>query len=125
VVEVPVDHRPRQGGNSKYGMLNRAWRAFVDLLGVRWLRAAGSAMRCGMILDLVLGIHAQPVGRPRVRRAGDVLLALPGQWIASERAKRSYVPTAFWWLSLAGGSLSLIYAVGIHNLVFTLARQPG
>ena len=38
VVEVPVDHRPRQGGNSKYGMLNRAWRAFVDLLGVRWLQ---------------------------------------------------------------------------------------
>lgn len=38
VVEVPVDHRPRQGGTSKYGMLNRAWRAFVDLLGVRWLQ---------------------------------------------------------------------------------------
>ncbi|MCU0223221.1 MAG: glycosyltransferase family 2 protein [Acidobacteria bacterium] len=38
VVEVPVEHRPRQGGASKYGMLNRAWRAFVDLLGVRWLQ---------------------------------------------------------------------------------------
>lgn len=38
VVEVPVGHRPRQGGSSKYGMLNRAWRAFVDLLGVRWLQ---------------------------------------------------------------------------------------
>lgn len=38
VVEVPVSHRPRQGGRSKYGMLNRAWRAFVDLLGVRWLQ---------------------------------------------------------------------------------------
>jgi dolichol-phosphate mannosyltransferase len=38
VVEVPVGHRPRQGGSSKYGMLNRAARAFVDLLGVRWLQ---------------------------------------------------------------------------------------
>jgi glycosyltransferase involved in cell wall biosynthesis len=38
VVEVPVGHRPRQGGTSKYGMLNRAVRAFVDLLGVRWLQ---------------------------------------------------------------------------------------
>jgi glycosyltransferase involved in cell wall biosynthesis len=38
VVEVPVDHRPRQGGRSKYGMLNRALRTFVDLLGVRWLK---------------------------------------------------------------------------------------
>ncbi len=38
VVEVAVAHRPRQGGTSKYGMFNRAWRAFVDLLGVRWLQ---------------------------------------------------------------------------------------
>lgn len=47
------------------------------------------------------------------------------QWIASERAKRSYVPNAFWWLSLAGGSISLVYAVGIHNLVFTLGQSVG
>lgn len=38
VVEVPVDHRERQGGVSKYGMLNRAFRAFVDLLAVRWMQ---------------------------------------------------------------------------------------
>lgn len=38
VIEVPVDHRPRQGGTSKYGMLNRALRAFVDLLAVRWMQ---------------------------------------------------------------------------------------
>jgi lipid-A-disaccharide synthase-like uncharacterized protein len=47
------------------------------------------------------------------------------QWIASERAKRSYVPTAFWWLSLAGGSISLVYAIGIHNIVFTLGQAAG
>ena len=38
VVEVPVDHRPRQGGRSKYGMWNRAFRAFADLLAVRWMQ---------------------------------------------------------------------------------------
>ncbi len=37
------------------------------------------------------------------------------QWIASERAQRSYVPSAFWWLSLAGGSISLVYAIGIRT----------
>ncbi len=47
------------------------------------------------------------------------------QWIASERAKRSFVPTAFWWLSLAGGSISLVYAIGIHNPVFTLGQAAG
>ncbi len=39
VLEVPVLHRPRQGGTSKYGMWNRAWRAFIDLLAVRWMQS--------------------------------------------------------------------------------------
>jgi dolichol-phosphate mannosyltransferase len=39
VAEVPVHHRPRRFGNSHYGVRNRAWPAFVDMLGVRWLRS--------------------------------------------------------------------------------------
>jgi dolichol-phosphate mannosyltransferase len=38
VVEVPVRHRPRRFGQSKYGVLNRVWVAFVDLLVVRWMK---------------------------------------------------------------------------------------
>ena len=37
IVEVPVNHRPRQFGVSKYGLGNRAVRATVDMFGVRWL----------------------------------------------------------------------------------------
>jgi len=37
VIEMPVSHRPRVAGVSKYGVLNRAWRAFKDLLVVRWM----------------------------------------------------------------------------------------
>ena len=37
VVEVPVNHRPRKYGQSKYGLGNRAVRATVDMFGVRWL----------------------------------------------------------------------------------------
>ncbi|MFL6569985.1 MAG: glycosyltransferase, partial [Chthoniobacterales bacterium] len=37
LVEVPVNHRPRQFGLSKYGLGNRAIRATVDMFGVRWL----------------------------------------------------------------------------------------
>ncbi|HEY4192600.1 MAG TPA: lipid-A-disaccharide synthase N-terminal domain-containing protein, partial [Mesorhizobium sp.] len=33
------------------------------------------------------------------------------QWLASERAKRSVVPIAFWFFSLFGGGLLLIYAI--------------
>jgi hypothetical protein len=38
VLEVPVSHHPRHAGLSKYGIGNRAWRAFQDLLAVRWMR---------------------------------------------------------------------------------------
>ncbi len=38
VLEVPVNHRPRRFGESKYGIGNRALRAFVDLLVVRWMK---------------------------------------------------------------------------------------
>jgi dolichol-phosphate mannosyltransferase len=38
VLEVPVNHRPRRFGQSKYGIGNRALRAFVDLLVVRWMK---------------------------------------------------------------------------------------
>lgn len=34
--EVPVNHRPRVAGISKYGVWNRLWRGIYDLLGVGW-----------------------------------------------------------------------------------------
>lgn len=36
-VSVPVNHRPRTAGVSKYGMWNRLWVGLVDLFGVAWL----------------------------------------------------------------------------------------
>lgn len=38
VVETPVKHAPRCAGRTKYGLRNRAVRAFVDLLAVRWMK---------------------------------------------------------------------------------------
>lgn len=39
LVEIPLAHRPRRAGVSKYGVSNRLGRGFYDLIGVRWLRA--------------------------------------------------------------------------------------
>ena len=39
VVSIPVSHRPRTRGKSKYGVHNRLWVGIVDLFGVRWLNA--------------------------------------------------------------------------------------
>lgn len=38
VIEVPVRHRPRRFGQSKYGVLNRLFVATADLLVVRWMK---------------------------------------------------------------------------------------
>ena len=37
VVEVPVAHRPRRAGKSHYGLLDRGFSGFADLLAVRWM----------------------------------------------------------------------------------------
>ena len=50
VLEVPVNHRPRRFGESKYGITNRAFGAFRDLLVVRWM--ADRQLRYQVIEDL-------------------------------------------------------------------------
>lgn len=37
VSEMPVNHRPRRFGTSKYGAMNRAFRGLADCLAVRWM----------------------------------------------------------------------------------------
>jgi dolichol-phosphate mannosyltransferase len=39
VLETPVKHSPRFAGVPKYGFKNRALRAFIDLLGIRWMKS--------------------------------------------------------------------------------------
>ena len=41
------------------------------------------------------------------------------QWIASEKKKQSVIPVEFWYFSLAGGVLILIYSISIGDIVFT------
>ncbi len=54
IAEIPVGHRPRQGGRSKYGINDRLWRGLRDLLGVRWLLAR----RCVWQVDPAAGAPA-------------------------------------------------------------------
>lgn len=42
---VPVGHRPRRAGRSKYGLLDRLFVGLVDLAGVLWLSRRGSVPR--------------------------------------------------------------------------------
>ncbi len=47
------------------------------------------------------------------------------QWLASERARRSIVPRAFWFFSLAGGITLLAYAIYRRDPVFIAGQGAG
>ncbi|MFZ0943550.1 MAG: lipid-A-disaccharide synthase N-terminal domain-containing protein [Syntrophobacteraceae bacterium] len=47
------------------------------------------------------------------------------QWIASERQRKSVVPIAFWYFSIGGGGLLLIYALLKKDPVFILGQGGG
>lgn len=47
------------------------------------------------------------------------------QWIASERARRSVMPVAFWWLSVAGAIMMLAYGALREDIVIIAAQAFG
>ena len=47
------------------------------------------------------------------------------QWLASERAGRSIIPVAFWFLSIGGGVMLLVYAIHRKDPVFIAGQTFG
>src|SRR5438094_4361805 len=47
------------------------------------------------------------------------------QWIASERKKESVIPTYFWYFSIGGGLILLIYAIHRRDVVFMVGQAAG
>jgi len=47
------------------------------------------------------------------------------QWIASERARASVIPVAFWFFSIGGGIVLLIYALYRRDPVFIAGQALG
>lgn len=61
VVEVPVNHRPRLRGVSKYTIGGRAWRGLRDLIGVAWLLSR----QVPLPLDILNGAPEASVSLPQ------------------------------------------------------------
>jgi lipid-A-disaccharide synthase-like uncharacterized protein len=47
------------------------------------------------------------------------------QWLTSEHARRSVVPVGFWWMSLAGASMLLVYFIWRRDIVGVLGQSAG
>lgn len=77
----------------------------------------------------VLNEFMEVLGKPMafVGVAGQLLFSsrFIVQWIASERERDSVVPVAFWYLSIAGGVLTAIYAGWRRDPVFLVAQVSG
>ncbi len=44
------------------------------------------------------------------------------QWIASEKAERSVIPVGFWFLSIGGGLMTLVYGLVRRDIVIILGQ---
>lgn len=47
------------------------------------------------------------------------------QWICSEKKKQSHIPLAFWYFSIAGGLVLLVYAIYRQDPVFIIGQSMG
>jgi lipid-A-disaccharide synthase-like uncharacterized protein len=47
------------------------------------------------------------------------------QWLASERRKQSVIPEAFWYLSLCGSAMLLVYSIHVNDPVFIVGQSTG
>ena len=63
VVEMPVNHRARQFGVSKYGAMNRAFRGLADCLAVRWMSKRVLRYEFGRVEVPAHGRQPQPFER--------------------------------------------------------------
>jgi len=67
VRSLPVNHRPRERGASKYGTWDRLWVGITDLFGVMWLRRRKSLP---MLIENPPA-PAQTASRPNVTAPAD------------------------------------------------------
>ena len=47
------------------------------------------------------------------------------QWLHAERVRRSEIPLTFWYISITGGIILLVYAIHIANMVFIVGQVMG
>jgi lipid-A-disaccharide synthase-like uncharacterized protein len=83
--------------------------------GLFWLWRFFNISGFGGLLWVGLGLLGQ------VLFAGRMVV----QWITSEKEKRSVVPVAFWWMSLVGASMLLVYFLWRRDVIGVLGQGMG
>ncbi len=83
--------------------------------GRPWLFALFNISSWGNVAWVALGLLGQ------VLFTGRMVV----QWLVSEKHRRSVVPVAFWWMSLAGATMLLVYFLWRRDIVGVLGQSTG
>jgi len=95
ITEVPVHHRPRRHGQSKYNIRNRIWRSLADLFAVRWMQRRWIDRRAPEEID---PCHSTPItsGSPSassVRPSSSAASSCSGSPLSAARRASSRDPS--------------------------------
>jgi lipid-A-disaccharide synthase-like uncharacterized protein len=93
---------------------------FADMLyrqrtGSGWLETLFNITSPAGIIWVALGLGGQ------LLFSGRMLV----QWISSEKSKRSVIPVSFWWMSLIGATMLLVYFIWRRDIVGILGQATG
>jgi lipid-A-disaccharide synthase-like uncharacterized protein len=79
-----------------------------------------------MLAQFLTWVTADPIWLA-IGLIGNVLFAsrFIVQWFQSEREGRSVIPVSFWYLSLAGGIVTTVYAFHLKSLPYALGQASG
>ncbi len=72
-----------------------------------------------------IDILANPIGMLGMLGQGLFFSRFLVQWLASEKKGKSTIPHSFWYLSIGGGLLLLLYAIWRKDPVITLGQAVG
>lgn len=105
------------------GELRYSAEAFLDALSTRqkqrdsrgWLYRVFDITSWTGVLWVAFGLGGQ------VLFTGRMLI----QWIASEKRQQSVIPVAFWWMSLTGATMLMMYFIWRVDIVGVLGQSTG
>lgn len=100
----------------------------LDLAPEQFARRLYADQRSRGFFEVLLNVSS-PAGYAWVLLgfAGQVLFTgrMLVQWLSSERHRRSVVPPSFWWMSLVGASMLLVYFVWRKEPIGVLGQATG
>lgn len=113
--EVFIVSRPGAGTDRMVTPAEFARLVYDQSAGRGWLAAIFNITSPVGLAWVALGLGGQ------ILFSGRMLV----QWFASEKSRRSVIPVSFWWMSLAGASMLLVYFIWRRDIVGILGQATG